>query len=253
MTTKPSRTPGVKRRGSTPARIASAAIIDGAFLQRTAHLLKNHVTAVQTASHLLLQPAAPVDESVRVRWRNALRDSGAGMIGLLEQLEKLGDSLRRDPAGVSNVTLAEWMDEQLRVARTQEPAGRVELSAGRRPGGVWRFATAPAALALGCLLRNALVHPFTGARASLSGRAVPGGLLLVVADDGAGVPAGEVSRLFTPFFRGEAACDLPGAGLGLAVARAAAARAGGSITYRRASPCGARFELFVRASRPARA
>lgn len=249
MIVKPSRTNGVKSRRSTRARSASRAILDGALLQRAAHLLKNHATAMRNASHLLLLPDAPADPSVRDRWRDALRDSGTGLLRLLGQLECLGDSLGASPRTVTSVPLADWIRDQVREARVTEPAANVALTTGRLPAGTWRFATAPAALALGCLLRNALTHPPAGARASVAGRAVPGGFLLVVADNGAGVPADESPLLFTPFFRGEASLDRPGAGLGLVIARAAATRAGGHVSHHSVCPRGARFELFVRGSR----
>ena len=249
MIAKPSRSLGLKRRRSTRARSASGAILDGALLQRAAHLLKNHATAMRNASHLLLLPDAPADQSMRDRWRSALRDSGTGMLQLLVQLECLGDSLRPDPAALASVPLADWIRDRVREARVAEPASDVALTIGRLPAGTWRFATAPAALALGCLLRNALTHPPAGARASVASRMVPGGLLLVVADNGAGVPANESPLLFTPFFRGEASLDRPGAGLGLVIARAAAARAGGHVSHHPVAPRGARFELFVRGTR----
>lgn len=240
------RTPRVRpgRRPDGPALN-----LDAAFLERAAHLLKNHATALRAASHLLLESGATVDEAIRIRWRTALRESGAGMLSLLEHLEKLGQELTPTPAPLSSTPLAAWFREQVREAQAATPAARVTLTTGRAPAGTWRFATASAALALGCLLRNALVHPKAGARAAVTGRAVPGGLLLVVSDHGAGVPANERRRLFTPFFRGEAARDLPGAGLGLVLARAAAARAGGNVSHHPVSPRGARFELFVRGER----
>lgn len=249
MTAMPPRSPGPRRRRSKPARVSSGANLDGALLQRAAHLLKNQATAVQAATHLLLLPDGPADESVRTRWRGALRDSGAGMLRLLGQLDKLGDSLSPAPVSRGAVPLAAWIRDQVREARAGEPAARITMTTGRVPAGTWRFAAAPAALALGCLLHNALVHPPAGARASVAGRAVAGGFLVVVADSGAGVPAAELPLLFTPFFRGEAALERPGAGLGLVIAAAAAARAGGHVSHRSVSPRGACFELFVRATR----
>ena len=254
MTALPSLPSPTRSRRPTRPRVVRepagpAMKLDAAFLERAAHLLKNHATALRAASHLLVESGPAVDEAMRVRWRTALRESGAGMLRLLEQLEKLGQEITRAPAPLSSTPLAAWLREQVREAEAATPAARVALTAGRTPAGTWRFATASAALALGCLLRNALVHPAAGARAAVTGRAVPGGLLLVITDDGAGVPANEEPRLFTPFFRGEAARDLPGAGLGLVLARAAAARAGGTVSHQSVSPRGARFELFVRGER----
>ena len=254
MTAKSYRTFDAKRPRSIRTERDSGAVLDGALLQRAAHLLKNHATAMRNASHLLLQAEAPADPSLRARWRSALRDSGTGMLQLLGQLERLGDALRLDPAALASVPLADWIRDRVREARVTDPAPPVALTTSRLPAGTWRFATTPAALALGCLLSNALTHPRAGARATVTGRAVPGGFLLVVADNGQGVPVKESPMLFTPFFRGEAALDRPGAGLGLVIARAAATRAGGHVSHHSVSPRGARFELFVRGTRlpPAR-
>jgi signal transduction histidine kinase len=66
-----------------------------------------------------------------------------------------------------------------------------------------------------------------------------------VADDGAGVPAGDRERIFERFVRLDEARarDDGGAGLGLAIARDVAARHGGTLTVRDAPTGGALFEL----------
>lgn len=53
---------------------------------------------------------------------------------------------------------------------------------------------------------------------------------LSVEDRGAGIPPGEESLVFEPFFRGSNVGQIPGAGLGLAIARRATKLCGGSIS-----------------------
>jgi two-component system sensor histidine kinase HydH len=67
-----------------------------------------------------------------------------------------------------------------------------------------------------------------------------GAIVIGVEDNGAGVPAAERERIFEPFVN----LRIGGAGLGLALARALCAAAGGAIVCTEASP-GARFELRV--------
>ena len=55
-----------------------------------------------------------------------------------------------------------------------------------------------------------------------------GGLVLSVADDGPGIPPGQRELVFERFYRG-AGHETPGAGLGLAIVREAAARLGGRV------------------------
>jgi signal transduction histidine kinase len=89
----------------------------------------------------------------------------------------------------------------------------------------------PAALkrALSNLLDNALKY---GRTARLSVSELGGEVLLVVDDDGPGIPEADFERVFAPFVRLEASRsrDTGGSGLGLAVARAAIRAHGGDIT-----------------------
>jgi signal transduction histidine kinase len=88
----------------------------------------------------------------------------------------------------------------------------------------------PAALkrALSNLLDNALKY---GRTARLSVSELGGEVLLVVDDDGPGIPEADFERVFAPFVRLEASRsrDTGGSGLGLAVARAAIRAHGGDI------------------------
>ncbi len=236
---------------ATPRSRAAAAPFwrDPGFIGRTVHLLKNHATALRSASHLLLEAGPKVDEAARERWRATLRDSGARLVRLLDQLAQLAEGRDGVPVATADVPLAAWLTEQVRAARAAERTSRVRLTVTRAPAGAWRLPAGPAALALGALLRNALLHPPGGTRATVSADTRPGGLIFTVRDHGTGIPADEQRSLFTPFFRGEAARERPGAGLELALARAAIARAGGRMSHHPVAPRGARFEIYIPASR----
>jgi len=71
---------------------------------------------------------------------------------------------------------------------------------------------------------------------------VPDGTLLVVADEGAGVPVGDRERIFEPFFTTKDAGA--GTGLGLAIVARAAHDAGGSVWVDRAREGGAVFKVL---------
>jgi two-component system, OmpR family, sensor kinase len=91
------------------------------------------------------------------------------------------------------------------------------------------------------LLENALRHTPPRTKISVWTSAVDGQAMLVVQDDGPGVPAELASNLFERFVRG--AGDRGGSfGLGLAIVRAVAESHGGSVTLETASDGhGARF------------
>ncbi|MBV9853717.1 MAG: HAMP domain-containing histidine kinase [Streptosporangiaceae bacterium] len=80
------------------------------------------------------------------------------------------------------------------------------------------------------LLTNAL--KFTPADGTVTVVTRPGGpdAVLEVADTGAGIPAGDLPRIFDRFWRGQGAAQTSGSGLGLAIAAELAHAHGGELT-----------------------
>ncbi|MCP3380183.1 ATP-binding protein [Bradyrhizobium sp. CCGUVB4N] len=72
-------------------------------------------------------------------------------------------------------------------------------------------------------------------------------MVIVVDDDGPGIPEGEQEKVFAPFYRREPARDptKAGVGLGLSIARTVAREHGGDVTLKNRSGGGLRalFEL----------
>lgn len=96
-------------------------------------------------------------------------------------------------------------------------------------------------LALCNLLRYALRSSPSGGTVRLELSSVPGGLSLVVEDQGAGLSGVDSQRVFEPFFTSRAT----GAGLGLAVVRRVVLAHGGKVGVRERTGGGARFEVFL--------
>jgi len=84
-------------------------------------------------------------------------------------------------------------------------------------------------LVVGNLLENALWHTPRGGLVRLRATREGGALLLEITDEGPGLPAAELARVFERFYRAPSAHD-GGSGLGLATARAVAERLGGRVT-----------------------
>ena len=90
--------------------------------------------------------------------------------------------------------------------------------------------------ALANLLDNALKFTSDGGTVTLSARVRPGGLEIVVADDGPGMPEPDRQRAGERFFRADAARTTPGSGLGLSLVRAVAALHGGDVALEAEHP-----------------
>ena len=101
------------------------------------------------------------------------------------------------------------------------------------------------------LLDNALKFTPEGGTVALSARAEPGGVEIVVADDGPGMPDADRQRAGERFFRADAARTTPGSGLGLSLVRAVAALHGGAIALGETHPGAAQPGLKVTLRLPA--
>lgn len=93
------------------------------------------------------------------------------------------------------------------------------------------------------LLTNA--YRYGGPRVRLEADGTGDRAVIVVSDDGPGVPEGLESQLFEPFSRGPGAEAHGGSGIGLALCRRLVHAFGGDIRYERAQPSGARFVVTL--------
>jgi two-component system sensor histidine kinase KdpD len=94
------------------------------------------------------------------------------------------------------------------------------------------------------LVENAAKYTPPGSPIEIRAEAREGNLLLEVADRGPGFPPGAESRVFEKFFRGPHA-GVPGAGLGLAIARAIAQLHGGTLVAENRPGGGALVRLML--------
>jgi two-component system, OmpR family, sensor histidine kinase BaeS len=93
---------------------------------------------------------------------------------------------------------------------------------------------------LGNLVRNALAHTRSGGTIGVEGVASDGWILLTVRDDGAGIPADLMSRVFDRFVKGPSST---GSGLGLAIVRDVVEAHGGSVSAAATDAGGAAITL----------
>jgi signal transduction histidine kinase len=102
-------------------------------------------------------------------------------------------------------------------------------------------------LALDALIENAVRHTAEDGRIELSTRREGANVVLVVADSGPGIPAGDVERIFNRFARIDSARSRAtgGFGLGLAIVKAIAEAHGGSVRVHSSLGHGSTFELLL--------
>jgi two-component system OmpR family sensor kinase len=95
------------------------------------------------------------------------------------------------------------------------------------------------------LLDNAAKHTRAGGRISVEVRPAEGQAMVAVSDDGDGIPASDLERIFKRFYQADPSRYRSGAGLGLSIARWIATEHGGAISAANRPAGGARFEVLI--------
>jgi signal transduction histidine kinase len=100
------------------------------------------------------------------------------------------------------------------------------------------------------LLTNAIRHTPPDGSVSIDASLTHGGLALVVEDDGDGIEADDLQRVFEPFWRAEGSRTGEGSGLGLALAARITEAMGGHIDATSEPLKGSRFYVWVPLAKP---
>jgi signal transduction histidine kinase len=209
---------------------------------------------VANASHELRTPLG----ALRARLENIVDGVEAGDAAAIEdalrQVERLGDlvdqllDLSKLESGAVPLELTEIRAEALLdqvAAEWREQAGsrRIRLEREAAPDLVLRVDADRMRQVLANLVANAVRHSPEVSRVLLSARADGTTARLEVADEGPGIPADDLERVFERFYRSDRSrsAEAGGAGLGLAIARWIVELHGGTIHAAPADPTGCRI------------
>jgi signal transduction histidine kinase len=218
--------PVLPERG--PAEVRATAKALNSLSSRLKRAMESRMRLVAAAGHDMRTPITRMrlraefveNDEDRTRW-----------LGDLDELERIADSailLVREESGLASPELirldelvgsigAELRDQNLDVSNTS--AEPVTVCASR--------------LKLNRALRNLMINAAThGVRARVEVGGADGLARIVIEDDGPGISPELLGQVFEPFFRADPARrqDIPGAGLGLTIAREIIQRAGGTVS-----------------------
>lgn len=213
-----------------PAEVRATARALNQLSARLAHAMESRMRLVAAAGHDLRTPMTRMrlraefieDDTERAKW---LAD--------LEELDQIADSairLVREEAGGDT---AEPLRLDLLLRDTCAELAEIGQEITLESGEPVMVTAGP--LALKRALRNLMVNAAThggGGAIVLTKEAVVARITL--SDEGPGIPDALIGRVFEPFFRVDPARQkaVPGAGLGLAIAREILGRFGGSLQIR---------------------
>lgn len=219
---------------------------------------------VAAASHELQTPVSIIRASAEILQRERLvaGDGGAFVDDIIGETDRLGRLV------ADLLSLASAEAGALPMHPTRIDLGPWFLDLGRRAGAIAtgrgvRLAVSPPGLVPGLtvtadadrldqlvliLIDNAVKHSPPGGLVQLSlvDRRRAGSAVIGVTDQGPGIPAAELERIFEPFVRVQGTRrSTGGAGLGLAIARQLAVRQGAQLSVASAPGQGATFSLVL--------
>jgi PAS domain S-box-containing protein len=197
------------------------------FVANAAHELQTPLAAIVSAIEVLLGGGQD-DRDARERFLAHIDREANRLVRLVRALLVLARAqVASDEIATARVVLRPLLDD---VALTVRPRPGIEVRVRCPPDLVVTTNADLLEQALVNLASNAARHTREGAIV-LVGRAVADGVAIDVADSGAGLPAGDVERLFDRFSRAEPR-TADGFGLGLAIVRDAVTALGGTISLR---------------------
>jgi signal transduction histidine kinase len=217
------------------------------FTAAVSHELRTPLAAIRSLAENLADGVVRDPESTR-HYGAQIAGQGARLTAMVEQVLALAaDPRHRQAPRRLPVDPAALIREVVEEAVTGAPEAEVETDVEPLPPVIGD----PSGLrhALGNLLGNALRHggrpPWAAVRARHD--AARGEVRIAVSDRGPGVPEPDRERLFEPFFRGARAREeqVPGSGLGLHLARRAAAEHAGRIELESSPGAGSTFTLVL--------
>jgi two-component system OmpR family sensor kinase len=221
-------------------RLRSALIAQRRFVADASHELRTPLTTIRGNIGLLLKRDDITSED-RVAALNDIAGESERMSRMVQDLLTLaradaGFHLEKAP-----IDLRPIVQDVSRQAQTLQPARRIELLDGV-PATVQGNADAIKQL-LWILIDNAFKHTHDGGHIQV--RLFRNSQLagLTVSDDGPGIPAGDLERIFERFYQSDTSRTGEGTGLGLAIARWIAREHGGRVYAANNATGGAAFTV----------
>ncbi len=228
-------------------RLDDALQVERRLTADASHELRTPLTVLSGELELLTERASP--DSVEALGVRRATEQVAAMRELVEAillLHRSAEGGRRDAGGFEVLNLGDLLREALAEAGARHPGRESDVELNAPDEILVHGHLALLTAALRNLLDNAFKFTAPGDRirvelAELADRAV-----VIVDDQGPGVPDAERERIFDPFYRGaEARGGTPGFGLGLPILRRIARAHGGDAEVTTSPLGGARFTLGV--------
>ena len=202
------------------------------FVSMTSHEFRTPLATILSSTELLryYSDRLPAEEKTEIL--SAIEVSVRRMTQMLDNVLLIGkaeaDMLQFKPADIDLVALCRDCAREAEETSTNRHKPRLEMEIAAEIGQAFGDDKLLRHV-LGNLLSNAFKYSPSGGTVRFSARRENRDIVFRVTDEGIGIPAGELPRLFESFHRAENVGNIQGTGLGLAIVKKSVELHGGTI------------------------
>jgi PAS domain S-box-containing protein len=220
------------------------------FLSAAAHELRNPMASISGFADLLT--STPQDSPVFSEVVGTIQNQARAMdflINELLELTRMGALGRRD-LELQRIETTEWVQDTVRQFRRQDDPRTATVSVRRSIPRITAD-TEKLTRALTNVLSNAFKYSGVGTDVSVELSAHGDSVHICVIDKGMGMSTQDVARLCDPFYRADAAKDIQGTGLGMALVLEILNAHGGDLNVQSELGTGTRVTISIPRYAPA--
>ena len=225
------------------------------FVATASHELRTPLTAVYGGARTLIAHRDTLERGQQERLLRMIEQESEHLVQIVDQLlvsarlDRGGVHL--DESDVDVIALCTGVVESARIRAVGRSTVTLQAPAAMPP---LRCDEALLRQVLVNLVENAVKYSLDGGRVDVLVSEEPGWVRVEVVDEGIGIPAAELERIFEKFYRLDAAMSrgVGGSGLGLYISREIVMQMGGTLTVRSSPGEGSTF-AFVLPRRPGEA
>lgn len=199
------------------------------FIAKLSHEFRTPLATMQGVFYLLQRDLGGAPDDKRQRWLLLLQDAMGKLRQLADEVSELNRVETAAQSAAVPLELRPFLASLVNARAGTADEVRLSFSCAANAPESVHVNEVLLRSVIDQFISNALKYSAAEARVQIIAASADGRVRIVVKDEGRGVPAAELGRLWQPFFRASNAAPATGTGLGLVLAARAAELMGASV------------------------